>query len=212
MRAKVKGFIAGVVRPVVVLTLTGVVSIASVEVPSAGQVTPDFLTSNIDSTASPRQDFFQYATGGGLKRNPSQEDQTAWGTGSSASEEVYRQIREISEAAAVGPTTRGRAAQLIGAVWATGMDTATINAQGLTPLQPDLDRIDRIRSTADLIDVVAVLHRRRMLVDDWFTRPAVLFAGEVQTDDAQSHRGIYSLTAEACRSAARCIQQPTHNE
>ena len=36
--------------------------------------------------------------------------------------------------------------RLVGDFWFTGMDSATINRQGLAPLKPDLDRIDGIRS------------------------------------------------------------------
>jgi putative endopeptidase len=176
-----------VTRPVI-LFIAAVLSITSVEPPSARETTPDFLASNSDSTVSPREDFYQYANGGWLKRNPLPE-----GIGTGAREEVYKQIREISETAATTAARPGTAEQLIGTVWATGMDTATINAQGLKPLQRDFDRIDHIRSLADLIDVVALLHRRRMLFDDWFTRPDVLFAGTVQADDTRSHRRIYQL-------------------
>ena len=30
----------------------------------------DFLTDNLDTTVSPAEDFFQYANGGWIKRNP----------------------------------------------------------------------------------------------------------------------------------------------
>jgi putative endopeptidase len=111
-----------------------------------------------------------------------------------ASNEIYARLRTISEQAAAKRAARGSAEQLIGDVWATGMDAAAINKQGLAPLQPDLDRIGRIRSIADLVDMVAMLHRRNMLTDNYFVRQRVLFDDGVQPDEVDSNRRIYSLS------------------
>ena len=125
----------------------------------------DVLAANVDPTVSPGSDFYQYATGAWLKQHPLPDDQARWGIGNAASDEVYAQLRRISEAAAARTAPRGSAAQLIGDFFATGMDEATINRQALAPLQPEFDRIDRIASIDDVIDVVALLHKRTMLID-----------------------------------------------
>jgi putative endopeptidase len=161
--------------------------------PSATQPKPDFLVANIDPTVSPREDFFQYANGEWLKRNPIPEDQARWGIWSVVWEDIYSRLRRISEEAAAKKAPRGSSEQLIGDFWATGMDSAKVNKQGLAPLQPDLDRIDRIRSIEDLIDFVAVLHKRSMLTDSWI-QPRVLFYGRVEQDERNSERRILSLT------------------
>ena len=135
--------------------------------PLPAQARQDFLAANIDATVSPREDFFQYASGGWLKRNPIPPDQGRWGTWNVVSEDLYSRLRRASEAAAATNAPRGSVEQLIGDFWFTGVDSATINQQGLGPLRPDLERIDAIRSIGDVIEVVAILHRRNMLLDGY---------------------------------------------
>ncbi len=103
-------------------------------------------------------------------------------------------MRTLSEEAASKTAARGSARQLVGDVWAAEMDSAAINKQGLAPLAPDLERIGGIRSLRDLIDVVAMLHGRNMLMDDFFVRQRVLFDDGVDRDEIDSHRRIYSLS------------------
>src|SRR5690606_39708782 len=57
--------------------------------------------------------------------------------------------RNIAEAAAADANASG-VAKLVGDFYATGMDEAAINAAGLAPIQPILDRIDAIASPADI--------------------------------------------------------------
>jgi len=163
---------------------------------SGAQTKQDFLTANIDATVSPRQDFFQYANGAWLKRNPIPDDQARLGIGSVVSEDLYAQLRRASEAAAGTNAPRGSVQQLMGDFWFTGMDSTRINQQGLEPLRPDLERIDAIRSIGDVIEVVAILHRRDMLLDGYigFVGSRTLFSGRVEQDERNSSRRIFTLS------------------
>ena len=144
----------------------------------------DPLAANIDTSVSPRDDFYLYANGNWLKRNPLPDNAARWSIGSVISESIYEELRQISESAAAARAPRGSAARLIGDVWATGMNAEAINNDGLRHLRPDLARIDRIASPGDVIDVVAALHRRNMLADNYFTRQRVLFDGGLSEDEA----------------------------
>jgi putative endopeptidase len=159
--------------------------------PAAAQPKQDFLAANIDTTVSPREDFFQYANGAWFKRNPIPEDAGRWGIWNLAGEDIASRLRRISEEAATKKAPRGSIEQLIGDFWFTAMDSTTVNQQGLAPLQPDLDRINRIRSIRDLIDVVAIFHNRdQPITNPWYR---ALFFGHVQQDEKNSDRWIYSL-------------------
>jgi putative endopeptidase len=175
----------------VALCVTAILAVSSALPWAAPQ---DVLTANVDRAASPQDDFFQYANGEWLTRHPIPDDQARWGVGSLISDEVYSQIRRISEDAAAKKSRRGSAEQLIGDFWATGMDATTINRQGLSPLRPDLDRIDRIQSIAGIIDVVATMHRRTMLIDGPLGQQRVFFSARVQQDESNSRRRIYALS------------------
>lgn len=176
------------------LSVTGVIVFVITATPSAPQPIQDFLSGNIDLAVSPRVDFFHYAGGEWLKRNPIPNDQSTWGIGNVFSSELYARLRTISEEAAAKTGAPGSAEQLIGDVWATGMDAAAINSQRLAPLRPDLDRISGIRALQDFVDVVATLHRRNMATDNYFLRQRVLFDDGVEPDELDSRRRIYYLS------------------
>lgn len=180
-------------NPRAALSVTAFLAL-SAALPWATSVQQDVLTPNIDRTSSPRDDFFQYANGEWLNRHPIPDDQARWGVANLISDEVYSQVRRISEEAAAKDARPGSAEQLIGDFWATGMDAATINRQGLSPLQPVLDRIDRIQSIADVIDVVAAMHRRTMLIDGPLGQQRVFFSARVEQDARNSRRRIYTLS------------------
>jgi putative endopeptidase len=162
--------------------------------PLPAQARQDFLAANIDATVSPREDFFRYANGGWLKRNPIPQDEAIWAKESVVWEDLMSRLRRASEAAAATNAPRGSVEQLIGDFWFTGVDSAAINQQGLGPLRPDLERIDAIRSIGDVIAVVAILHTRNMLLMGiGFIGSRALFSGRVEQDERNSSRRIFSL-------------------
>src|SRR5688500_16323003 len=147
--------------------------IGATGLPTQVQTPEDLLAANVDSTVSPGDDFYQYATGAWLKQHPIPDDQARSGIGNVASDEIYAQLGRISEAAAARTAPRGSAEQLIGDFFATGMDEATINRQALAPLQAEFDRINRIASIEDVMDIVALLHKRTMLIDGFLGQQRV---------------------------------------
>lgn len=54
---------------------------------------------------NPGTDFFQYANGGWIKKNPIPADQSSWGIGNLVIEENIKRLREISESAALAPNS-----------------------------------------------------------------------------------------------------------
>jgi putative endopeptidase len=162
--------------------------------PSAAQTKQDALAANVDPGVSPAEDFFQFANGEWLRRHPIPDDQARWGVTNVISDEIYSQIRRISEDAAAKKASRGSAEQLVGDFWVTAMDVATINRQGLSPLEPDLERIDRIRSIADVIDVAATMHRRARLIDGPLGQQRVFFSASVEQDERDSRRWVYTVS------------------
>ena len=176
-------------RPSLALAAVMTLGIAASARQSGAQFRQDFLTANIDTTVSPREDFFQFANGGWIRRNPIPDDRARWGFWDLVYGDLEVRLRRINEVAALGKAPKGSLEQLVGDFWFTGMDSATINRQGLAPLQPDLDRIDRVRSTRDLVDVVAKFHREFSSVP-W---RRVLFAGITEQQEQNTDRWIYSL-------------------
>ncbi len=145
---------------------------------------PDILAANIDSTMSPGEDFFQYANGGWIKRNPIPDDQSSWGIAYLVVEENQKRLREISEKAAAANAAKGTSDQKIGDFWIMAMDSAKIEADGLKPIQSLLDQVNAIKDVPGLINTVAGLKK---------IGSNTLFAEGVWQDDKKSDEMAYSL-------------------
>jgi putative endopeptidase len=118
----------------------------------------DPLVQNRDTTVSPGADFFTYACGGWLKRNPIPPAERGWGIGNLVREEVYRQLVGICEKAAVASAAPGSSEQKVGDFWAMAMDSTSADRMGAKPLAPYLARIDSIKTRAQLMEVIAEFH------------------------------------------------------
>lgn len=113
---------------------------------------------NMDTTVSPGDNFFLYANGGWLKENEIPESETRWGTFDMLRENNMNKLQELLNEAAEAKAEAGTPTQKVGDFYKSGMDSSAIEAAGLNPVQPMLDRIDNIQSKQDLLNEVAKLH------------------------------------------------------
>lgn len=118
----------------------------------------DFIKENIDTTANPGIDFFQYANGGWTKLNPIPSAYSRWGIGNLINDEIYDKLRKINEDAAKAKGSEGSNSQKIGDFWFTGMDTVGIEKQGIQPIKADLDRIAAIKDITGVLNEIAYQH------------------------------------------------------
>jgi putative endopeptidase len=116
----------------------------------------DPLLENRDTTLNPGDDFFKYACGTWMKKNPIPETEKSWGIWSMVQEETYNRMRLVSEAAAKAKSTTGSNQQKIGDFYFSGMDTVSINKNGITPLAEELKRIDGIIDMRSLTSTIAL--------------------------------------------------------
>ena len=146
---------------------------------------PDVLASNLDTTVKPSDDFFEYANGGWLKKNPIPAEERGWGIGYVVNEENQKRLKNISEEAAKNPGSKGSASQMIGDFWIAAMDSAAIEKEGTKYLQPWLDSINSINKLKSFIDVVTLLNNAGI-------QP--LFSTHVEQDDKNSNVEAFKLT------------------
>ncbi|MCJ8208273.1 M13 family metallopeptidase [Mucilaginibacter sp. RS28] len=117
----------------------------------------DVIVKNMDTTVKPGDDFFKYANGAWLKKNPIPAAYSRWGIGSVVNEELRDRLKKINEDAAKEGDAKGSNSQKIGDFYFSGMDTVNIEKEGLSPLKAELDKIDQVKDIPSLIDEFAHL-------------------------------------------------------
>jgi putative endopeptidase len=143
----------------------------------------DVLAADMDTTVRPNEDFFHYANGGWLKKNPIPNDEVRWGIGNKVKEELYSRLQNINEQA-VKKSAKSGVDQQIGDFWFSGLDTASIEAQGAEPLRSELNAIQALQTPGDVMHQTAVMH----------TYGANAFFGEgVQQDSKKSDEMAYYI-------------------
>lgn len=124
---------------------------------------------DLDPSCKPCEDFWRYAAGGWLDRNPMPARLARWGTMAVIHEKNRERLKAILEEAAAAPAGAPAHVKQMGDLYAGCMDTAAMDARGLEPLRADLERIARISDLDGL---------RAVLVDFQMTglAPGALFA------------------------------------
>jgi len=112
----------------------------------------------VDESLSPCDSFYKYACNKWIKANPIPADQVYWTTGSSLEKWNDNVLRETMEASSKNDPKRSPVQQKIGDYWTACMDESGIEAAGLKPLQPELDRITALKSKKDITLEIARLH------------------------------------------------------
>src|SRR5262249_20723539 len=118
----------------------------------------------IDSQISPGDDFYQYANGGWLAKNPIPPEFSIWGGFVQLAERNRGILREILEKAArpdsLEKAEPGGLEQKLGDFYASGMDEVAINGEGIDPLKLELNRIDQVQDRTGLASEIADLHAK----------------------------------------------------
>lgn len=151
---------------------------------SETQVKSYVAAANLDTTVKSSNDFFEYANGGWIKKNPIPADQNGWGIGYVVNEENQRRLKTISEEAAKNEGAKGSASQMIGDFWMAAMDTAAIEKEGTKRLQPWLDTINSIQTINSFMEIITQLYDNG--IDN-------LFDAGVGPDDKYSDLEAYKL-------------------
>ena len=117
---------------------------------------PGIVLENMDTTVSPKDDFYNYVNGSWMKNTEIPEDRTRWGGFSvlrkSTDADVLQILADAKESGTYDASTDQAKAL---AIFDTKLDSAARDAAGITPLQPALDAIAGIQNLSDLQTVLA---------------------------------------------------------
>ncbi len=121
-----------------------------------------FDMNNFDATVRPQDDFFMYANGGWMKKTKIPDNELRWGAFNEIGDRNRAILREIVESSAAksAKAAKGSATQLIGDMFASGMDSARIEALGKKPLEPMFEALQGIKSKEDIVMMIAALQTK----------------------------------------------------
>jgi predicted metalloendopeptidase len=131
--------------------------------PGAPALGSGVILSNFDRSVRPQDDFYRFVNGQWLKNTPIPADKSNYGSFTMLADEAEKNLRVIVEEAAAAKAPKGSDQQLIGDFYTSFMDEARAEQLGLTPLQPELDRIAAIKDRKQLL---AYLSRAQLLLID----------------------------------------------
>src|SRR5262249_8291284 len=109
----------------------------------------------------PGVDFFKYAAGTWLKRNPIPADKSRWSGFEQLRERNLYLLRGILEDAATDRQAAARTPRRqVGAVFAAGLDTNRLEKRSFKALAKDLKKVDRLKSSTELVALLAEFHEQ----------------------------------------------------
>ena len=122
--------------------------------PKGVQHAPALDLTDLDTTASPKVDFYQYATGGWQKKNPLKPEFSRYGSFDAIAETTQKNLNELFENMTTLEAKPGTVDQKISDLYKMALDSTTRNALGAEPIRPYLAEILAVDSKDALADLL----------------------------------------------------------
>lgn len=113
---------------------------------------------NMDKTVKAGDDFFRYASGTWLKKNPVPGKETRWGSFQQLREFNINAVKKVLENAEK-IAANDPVAQRVAGFYNAAMDSGFIEMQGYKPIAADLRRIDNVTDASSLTEQLAFMQR-----------------------------------------------------
>lgn len=116
---------------------------------------------NLDVEVRPGDDFYEYANGGWMKKNPLTAEYARYGQFDALAEKNREQLKElVLVQAALENLAPGSEAKKIGDLYNLAMDSVRRNSEGYAPIQPLLDKVAAVSDRSQLLPLSAELMRQ----------------------------------------------------
>ncbi|PHR61544.1 MAG: peptidase M13 [Robiginitomaculum sp.] len=157
-------------------------TVVDVQKPELGSF--GIATAYMDLSVKPGDNFFLYVNGTWLKETEIPADKSNYGSFTALADRSEAQVRAIIEDSAKMKSAKGSNEQKIGDLYASFMDTDAIQANGLKPVQADLDAIAALKDHADMA---------RMMGDPAMGIQSIM-GGWVTVDSKNVEKNIFYMT------------------
>ena len=118
------------------------------------QQTTGIDLANLDTTAVPQNDFYQFACGGWMANNPLTPEYSRFGSFDKLGLQNLEQVNGLIQDIAAKKHLQGSIEQKIGDMYNMAMDTARRDKEGIEPVQKTLAEIEGIASRDELSKVL----------------------------------------------------------
>lgn len=114
---------------------------------------------NMDLSAKPGTDFYQYACGGWLKAHPLTAEYAQFGTFDLLMENNNKRQKQLIEELIQGKAAPGSLEDKIARLYLSAMDSTARNKAGWQPIRPYMENITGCKNKEELMTVVARMQR-----------------------------------------------------
>ena len=115
---------------------------------------------NLDTTALPGTDFYQFACGGWMKNHPLTDEYSQYGSFTILAENNRKQMQGLIEELAKTEHEQGSVAQKVGTLYNLAMDSVKLNDEGIAPIKAELEEIANLKDAKDIYALLGSLERR----------------------------------------------------
>lgn len=115
-------------------------------------------TTNFDQTVNPGKDFYQYANGGWMLKNPLPKEQSQYGTFDKLREENIKQMKDLIENLKNEKIEKGSVNQKVMDYFKIALDSSANEKLGYTPIIKYLDEINNCMNKEDIVKIIPKHH------------------------------------------------------
>ena len=123
-----------------------------------GAVAPALDLTNLDTTVSPKADFYRYATGGWQDKNPLKPEFSRYGSFDAIAETTQENLNELFESMATLKAEPGTVDQKISDLYKMALDSTTRNNLGAEPIKPYIAEIQAVSTMDELADLLGKMN------------------------------------------------------
>ena len=119
---------------------------------------PALDLNNLDTTASPKVDFYQWSTGGWQAKNPLKPEFSRYGSFDAIAERTRENLNALFESMTTAQAKPGTVEQKISDLYKMALDSTTRNALGAQPIQPYIAEIQAVSTKDELATLLGKMN------------------------------------------------------